>query len=108
MRPPGTEDVRRFDHDEDAYIAWVTTHPAGFVANMDRAGNVPQYPMIHRASHAAVHSHKIGHFTTGDYVKYCALDLQALQACLMAKYRRQPTFCANCMGTDRGHDNGKS
>lgn len=98
MTTPSEDVVPRFDHDEDAYIAWVTRHPEGFVANMDRARRVPQYPMIHRATHGAVSSPRIGNFTTGDYVKVCALDLQALQDDLMKQYGRKATLCAICMG----------
>ena len=39
-----SSEVEPFDNREEAYIAWVSTHPQGFVANMDRAGDVPQYP----------------------------------------------------------------
>lgn len=95
-----TSEVEAFDNREEAYIARVSTHPQGFVANMDRAGDVPQYPMIHRATHGAISSAKIGNFTTGDYMKYCAVDVEALRKYLVAKYRKQPTLCRNCIGTD--------
>lgn len=87
-----------FDHDESGYLAWVQAHPDGFVGNMDRAGHVPQYPMVHRATHASVSSPKIGNFTTGDYVKVCAGGLEALEADLLRRYGRAATRCRVCMG----------
>ena len=92
--------VELFDNREEDYLAWVQAHPQGFIANMDDNRNVPQYPMIHRATHGAISSAKIGNFTTGDYMKYCAVDVEALRKYLVAKYRKQPTLCRNCIGTD--------
>lgn len=89
--------VELFKDRENEYLAWVQSHPDGFVANMDVAERFPTYPMIHRASHGMVSSLKIGNFTTGDYVKYCSVDLAALQRHLQALYGRQATHCAHCM-----------
>lgn len=87
-----------FDNDESGYLAWVQAHPDGFVGNMDRAGGVPQYPMVHRATHAAVSSPKIGNFTTGDYVKVCAGGLDVLEEDLRRRYGRAVSRCRICMG----------
>lgn len=90
-------DVEPFDGREDDYLAWVQVHPDGFVANVDRAKAVPQYPMIHRASHGAISSSRIGNFTTGDYLKFCAIDLEALERYLAAHFSRPATYCRQCM-----------
>lgn len=95
MKPGG--EARLFDNDEAAYLAWVQSNPGGFVANMDRAGCVPQYPMGHRATHAVVSSPRIGNFTTGAYVKVCAGELEALEADLRSRYGRPVTRCGVCM-----------
>jgi hypothetical protein len=72
--------VERFDNDEVAYLEWVEANPRGFVANIERAGTVPQYPMVHAATRGLISSPKIGNFTTGDYVKLCCTDLSALDS----------------------------
>ncbi|PBS12396.1 hypothetical protein CMZ82_09570 [Lysobacteraceae bacterium NML93-0792] len=89
--------VELFDNREEDYLAWVQAHPQGFIANMDDNRNVPQYPMIHRASHKTMSSQKIGNFTTGGYVKYCSLDLGALERHLQKQHARPITFCSVCM-----------
>lgn len=89
--------VELFDGREHDYLAWVQAHPDGFVANVDRAQVVPQYPMIHRASHGAVSSPRIGNFTTGDYLKFCAVDLVALERYLESRFSRPATYCRQCM-----------
>lgn len=78
VRLQGSSMVTVFDKREDEYIAWVLANQDGFVANVDRDQNVPQYPMAHKASHKLMWSPKIGNFTTGDYVKFCASSLEEL------------------------------
>ena len=91
--------VERFDSDEDSYLAWVAAHPHGFVANVDRAGAIPDYPMVHAATHALISSPRIGNFTTGDYIKLCSADLAALEQYVKTEYGRHPTRCSQCMKT---------
>ena len=55
--------VELFDNDEIGYLKWVQANPQGFVANVDRAGTVPQYPMVHAATHGSMSSSKIGTWT---------------------------------------------
>lgn len=85
-----------YDNDEDAYIAWVLDNQDGFVANIDRELNVPQYPMVHKTSHKLMSSPKIGNFTTGDYTKFCSTNLAELERYAKQKYTRQLTYCAVC------------
>lgn len=89
--------VEVFDDRESEYLDWVARNPAGYIANMDRAERVPQYPMIHRATHRAVSSDRIGGFTTGAYLKLCSTDLDVLQRELQDRYRRAATQCKQCM-----------
>lgn len=89
--------VKLFDNDEAAYLAWVQANPNGFVANIDRAQAFQQYPMVHVATHGLVSSPKIGNFTTGDYVKFCSTDLDALERYSQAKFGRPLTRCSQCM-----------
>ena len=85
-----------FDKSEDEYIAWVLANQAGFVANIDRELSVPQYPMVHKASHKLMWSPKIGNFTTGDYTKFCSTSLKEIEQYAKQKYRRPLTYCATC------------
>lgn len=46
--------VGEFVNDEAGYLAWVHAHPAGYIANVDVAERVAQYPMVHMTSHNAL------------------------------------------------------
>lgn len=89
--------VELFDNDETSYIAWVHANPQGFVANVDRAHRVPNYPMVHAATHGLISSPKIGNFTTGAYFKFCSVKLDALEHYSLTKFGRSLTRCAHCM-----------
>jgi hypothetical protein len=89
--------IELFDNDEIGYLNWVRSNPRGFVANVDRAGRVPQYPMVHAATHGSMSSAKIGNFTTGDYLKFCSTDLDALEQYSKTKFGRSLTRCSICM-----------
>lgn len=88
--------VEVFDDRESDYLGWIARHPEGYVANVDRAGVVPQYPMIHRASHRLMSSDRIGGFTTGAYLKLCSTDLDALQREVQVRFKRPATHCKVC------------
>lgn len=89
--------VEFFDVDDQSYLDWVQSHPEGYIANVDRMVKVPDYPMIHRATHGLLSSAKIGNFTAGDYVKYCSTDLDALRAWVEFVCGRVATRCGQCM-----------
>ena len=89
--------VELFDSDETGNLKWVQANPHGFVANIDRARAVPQYPMVHAATHGLMSSPKIGNFTTGDYVKFCSADLDALERYSQTNFGRPLTRCSQCM-----------
>ncbi len=96
--PSRTWNVEVFDKKEKEYLAWVEANPSGFVANMDKAKSMKQYPMIHSASDAAISKDKRGNFTTNDYFKICSTDLRELRSYLKHKYRRF-TYCMKCFET---------
>lgn len=89
--------VELFDNDETGYLQWVQANPHGFVANVDRARRVPQYPMVHAATHGSMSSSRIGNFTTGDYIKFCSTDLDALEQYSQSEFGRALTRCSQCM-----------
>lgn len=91
--------VTLFDNDELGYLAWLEAHPEGFVANVDRARSVPNYPMAHTATHGVVSSPNSGNFTTGAYVKLCSSSLEALEAYSQLTFGRPLTRCEQCLGS---------
>lgn len=88
--------VLTFDNDEEAYLRWIEAHTDGYVANVDRAATMPQYPMVHTARHRVISSAEIGGFTTGAYIKHCSDSLDALLAFCQKTYDREPTLCRQC------------
>ncbi len=86
-----------FDYYESDYLSWVKSNPRGFVVNIDRARSVRNYPMVHSASHALISSDKIGNFTTGDYIKFCSTDLEALERFSESMLGCSLTRCSQCM-----------
>lgn len=89
--------IEVFDQEEDRYLAWVAAHPDGFVVNVDRNLNFPQYPMVHVATHGLISSPKIGNFTSGAYIKICSTSLAELEAHARTRYDRNLTHCKACM-----------
>ncbi|WP_438404324.1 HNH endonuclease [Aeromonas hydrophila] len=93
-----TWNVHVFENKEEEYLAWVEENPSGFVANMDKAKSMKQYPMIHSAGDAAITKDKRGNFTTNDYFKICSTDLRELRSYLKHEYHRF-TYCMKCFET---------
>jgi hypothetical protein len=86
-----------FKNDDSGYLKWVLANPTGYVVNVDEPQYSPQYPMVHSATHKSVSSPKRGNYTTGDYLKFCSVSLDALEKWAQAKYGRPLTRCAQCM-----------
>jgi hypothetical protein len=93
--PSPSWNIQTFDNKEEEYLAWVEENPSGFVANMDKAKSVKQYPMIHSAGDAAISKDKRGNFTTNAYFKICSTDLQELRSYLKHEFGRF-TYCMKC------------
>jgi hypothetical protein len=86
-----------FSGDDVAYLAWVKSNPDGYVVNVDRAGILPQYPVVHRASHKAISSRLIGNFTTRQYIKFCSKGIRELETYAARVYGRKLKRCTQCM-----------
>lgn len=86
-----------FNDDETGYRAWLAAHPGGFVANMDKRRKRAEYPMVHRSSRKCVTSPNRENYTTGDYFKVCAEDIEALEKWSALDIRRPLTRCGRCM-----------
>ncbi|MGN4986487.1 HNH endonuclease [Aeromonas hydrophila] len=96
--PSRARNVHVFDNKEEVYLAWVEENQSGFVANMDKAKSMKQYPMIHSASDPQISKDKHGNFTTNAYFKICSTDLRELKSYLKHKYHRF-TYCRKCFDT---------
>ena len=88
--------VTEFVNDETGYLAWVHAHPHGYIANVDVAGQVQQYPMVHLASHKLLSSSAVGNYTTHNYTKACSTEMDALERWSMRKYKKSLTRCRVC------------
>ncbi len=89
--------VMEFRNDEAGYLQWVQANPQGYVVNVDDPNHVPQYPMVHRATHKVISSAARGNYTMAQYVKYCGVDLDALERWSLARYGKPLVRCAQCM-----------
>ena len=86
-----------FKHDDSGYLKWVVSNPNGYVVNVDEPQYFSEYPMVHSASHKSISSPKRSNYTTGRYLKFCAVSLQELEQWSQATYGRPLTHCAVCM-----------
>jgi hypothetical protein len=89
--------IQLFDKSETEYLAWVRSHPTGYVVNLDRVGIRAEYPMVHLASHKLVSSPAFTNYTDGDYIKVCSENLVELEQWSLAKSRRRLAHCKVCM-----------
>jgi hypothetical protein len=89
--------VEEFKDDEQNYLLWVTAHPEGFVANLQKKGERPEYPMVHHLSRQCVSSPNRDNYTTGKYYKVCAEKLEELERWCRADFRRPLVKCSKCM-----------
>lgn len=89
--------IERFENREADYLRWVHAHPDGYVANVDVQGTRAKYPMVHRAAHKLLWASLDGGYTTGDYIKVCASDFQALEQWCTKAYGRSLSRCGVCM-----------
>jgi len=73
--------VQEFQDDEHAYLAWVQSHPNGYVLNTRRTRN-PEYMVLHRTSCTWIRERRQratpGEFTEGNYIKVCAAVVESL------------------------------
>jgi hypothetical protein len=71
-----------FDNDDRRYLAWVASHPKGYVVNTLR-GYSPHYLLLHRACCHSINKlrppARPGGFTERALVKICADTVEALR-----------------------------
>ena len=88
--------VTEFVNDDAGYLVWVNTHPHGYIANIDVAQQVLQYPMVHTTSHRLLSSSNVGSYTSHNYVKVCSTDLDSLEKWSQRKFNKALTKCRVC------------
>ncbi len=84
-----------FCRDDAGYLAWVDSHPDGFVLNRPRAAR-SKPPTLHRIGCAAVARRDGGEALTAGAVKVCGPSADALEAWSMSRGTGQPTACRRC------------
>ncbi len=87
--------MKVFVRDDAGYLDWVKANPDGFVLNTCERQE-SGYLVLHKASCGTIHSSKRANFTTGLYVKLCALDPTDLSNWARAEGRPQPSPCQLC------------
>jgi hypothetical protein len=86
-----------FIKNEKWYLLWAAKNPNGFIVNADAPPTSPDYPMVHRATHKAMTSHKRQNYTTGRYFKVCSNDMSELEKWAKEKRDRPLNPCGICM-----------
>ena len=84
-----------FVNDEAGYLAWVQQNFNGWVANADKARLIPNYPLVHRASHALLSSPTKSNYTTDRYIKACSDDVAELEAWSLNGYGKPGNLVRN-------------
>jgi hypothetical protein len=88
--------VNVFRDNDDGYLAWVNSHPTGFVINIQRSGN-PSDARLHHATCRNISgiNPRRGPWT-GPYVKACSSDLASLDAWAGDHVGSPITRCGTC------------
>ena len=73
-----------FRDDDEGFLTWISSHPAGFVMNTRRRPD-PDYMILHAADCPTLGAHcgmndNPGGFTERAYIKACGDDLKELQS----------------------------
>ncbi len=84
-----------FCRDDDGYLAWVDSHPDGFVLNRPHPAR-SKPPTLHRVGCAAVARRGGGEALTAGAVKVCGPRADALEAWSVARGTGRPTPCRRC------------
>jgi len=87
--------MRVFVRDDAGYLEWVKANPNGFVLNTCESQE-SGYIVLHKASCGTIRTAKRSNYTSGTYVKLCALDPRDLSAWAHAEDRPQPAPCQLC------------
>lgn len=88
-----------FNDNDEAYQAWLTAHPQGFVLNTPRI-HTPDYMVLHRASCSSISNYtqmaRPGGFTERQYIKVCGETVDALRLWVRHHGRPDGSFTGEC------------
>jgi hypothetical protein len=88
--------VEVFRDDDDGYLAWVASHPMGFVVNIQRSGNASDARLHHATCRTVSGVNPRRGPWTGAYVKACSADLASLDAWTLERIGSPITRCGAC------------
>ena len=91
------DQIVRFDHDDEGYLAWLTANPTGFVINCSPTPST-DYLVLHRAScmHISVPSDAMEHWTY-QYIKVCSPRNGPLLRWCEDEVGGRPSRCSTCV-----------
>jgi hypothetical protein len=84
-----------FINDDRSYLAWVKSHRGGFVLDAPRRSGRAQR-VLHLASCAEIRLGKRRHWTTGQRLKACCLDMAELLEWSQETAGAEPSICQTC------------
>jgi hypothetical protein len=88
--------VQEFCDDDAGYLAWLATHPDGYVINLARSRNPSDAHTHHAGCHTIGGQIPRGEAWTKTYVKVCAERLSELDQWAIDTYGRPITQCGTC------------
>lgn len=89
--------MRRFVNDDAGYVAWLASHPGGYVLNT-YPDVTSSYLVLHRASCRTVNrALAVGRNWTRLYGKSCADDRSELEAWALREAGKAVEGCGNCL-----------
>jgi hypothetical protein len=89
--------VAKFQDDDSGYRNWSRAYPSGYVLNCERHPS-PNYLIVHRADCASISELQPGAARfTGDYIKVCSTDRQALRRWARDETGGSVSLCGHCM-----------
>lgn len=89
--------MERFQKNDTGYLSWVRHNSDGYVLNVLRT-HIPYGLMLHRATCYTIRNEAIRRsgWTTGDYVKVCGPERQALRNWAQRHVGKLPADCLKC------------
>ncbi len=84
-----------FQNDDDAYRAWISANPTGFVLNTTSVPSA-QYLMLHKATCGCIGSPDIENYTTTAYIKICSISIDDLNGWGKREIGGNLTPCGLC------------
>src|SRR3954469_15286129 len=91
--------VQEFRDDDAGYLAWLDTHPNGFVLNIGRSHHATAARVHHASCRTISGANPRGGLWTGPYVKVCAEHLAELEQWAIDQVGEPIRRCGSCQPT---------